>query len=52
MDYEGEYDMRRHLQAALGEEKREELIQNHICNVLPLRAHADGLGADIHGEDF
>ena len=42
----------RDLQAALGEESREELLEDDIGDVLRLRAHADGLRAHIHGEDL
>ena len=34
------------------EEEREELLDDRVGDVLGLRAHADGLGADVHGEDF
>ena len=40
------------LQAAFGKENWEELVENQIGNILPLRAHSDGLCADVHGEDF
>lgn len=40
------------VEAALGKEGREELLHNGIGDVLRLRSHADGLGADVHGEDL
>ena len=33
-----------------GQEGGEELLNNGVGNVLHLRAHADSLGAHVHGE--
>lgn len=40
------------LEALVGEEGGEELLENGVGDVLHLRAHADGLGADVDGEDL
>ena len=34
------------------QEEREKLLHDAVYDVLALRAHADGLGADVHGEDL
>lgn len=40
------------VEAALVQEGGEELLDDGVGDVLGLRGHADGLGADVHGEDF
>jgi len=30
----------------------EELVENDLRNILHLRAHPNGLGSNVHGEDF
>lgn len=35
-----------------GQEKREELVDDQVGDVLGLRSHADGLGTNVHGEDL
>ena len=40
------------VETAFGEEAREELLEDGVDDVLSLRGHADGLGADVEGEDF
>ena len=34
------------------QEEREKLLDDGVGHVLGLRAHADGLGAHVHGEDL
>lgn len=40
------------VEAVVLEENGKELLDNRVDNILGLRAHADGLRADVHGEDF
>lgn len=40
------------LQPGLLQKQREELLENGVCDVLHLRAHADGLSAHVHREDL
>lgn len=40
------------LEAGLGEECWEELLENGVGYILALRGHTDGLGSDVGGEDF
>lgn len=52
---EQEVDARKHVkgvEAAVLEKGGEELLDDAVGDVLGLRGHADGLGADVHGEDF
>jgi hypothetical protein len=50
-----EIDAREHVEsveAAVVEEDGEELLDDCVGDILRLGGHADGLGADVHGEDF
>lgn len=54
---DGEHDVDSHeeeetLEALLGEEGGEELLEDGVGDVLALRCHADGLGSNVDGEDF
>lgn len=40
------------LEASLGEECWEELLENGVGHILALRGHTDGLGSDVGGEDL
>jgi len=40
------------VEASRCEELREELVENKVGDVLPLRAHADCLSTNVHGKDF
>lgn len=40
------------LEAGLGKEGREELLEDGVGHILALRGHTNSLGSDIGGEDF
>ena len=40
------------VESIIVKEDGEELLENGVCDVLGLRCHSDGLGADIHREDL
>lgn len=57
VDKDAEDDVHGHeeeeaVEPLVGEEGGEELLEDCVCDVLHLGAHADGLGADVDGEDF
>lgn len=44
--------MRKGLQSTVCVKCREELVEDDLCNILCLGAHPDGLGPDVHRENF